>query len=369
MALKEFIRRRWRLLLSTITLLAMVALVIALHSHLGGVLKNLSRVSIGVLLLMVPLQLINYDAQARLYRSLFRIVGNRFRYRDMYSAAVELNFVNHVFPSGGVTGISYFGARLKSKTLSGSRATVVQLFKLVLVFMSFELILLFGVTFLAVTGHVNNVTILIASVLTTLVLAGTLVFGFVIGNKTRINAVFLTLTKGLNKFLKVIRPSHKPETIKLINARAVFDSLSDNYKLITSHRRQLRAPFLSALIINVTEILTIYVVYLAFGHWVNIGAVILAYAVANFAGMVSVLPGGVGIYEALMTAVLIASGVPAGLSLSVTVMYRVLSTLIQIPPGYVLYHRALRGRSNKFSEEVAAEAQTPFGDGERERRE
>jgi uncharacterized protein (TIRG00374 family) len=99
-----------------------------------------------------------------------------------------------------------------------------------------------------------------------------------------------------------------------------------------------------ALVANITEVLCIYVVYLAFGETVNLGAVILAYAVANFAGMVSVMPGGVGVYEALMTGVLVAAGVPARLSLSVTVMYRVLSTLIQVPPGWILYHAALTSR-------------------------
>jgi uncharacterized protein (TIRG00374 family) len=92
------------------------------------------------------------------------------------------------------------------------------------------------------------------------------------------------------------------------------------------------------------------VVYIAFDAYVNVGAVILAYAVANFAGLVSVLPGGVGIYEALMTGVLIAAGIPARLSLPVTIMYRVLNTLLQVPPGYALYHRTL----HQAPEEVVA---------------
>ena len=92
---------------------------------------------------------------------------------------------------------------------------------------------------------------------------------------------------------------------------------------------------------NLTEVMAVYVVYIAFGKFVNFGAVILAYAIANAAGLISVLPGGVGVYEALMTAVLASTGVPAGVSLPVTVMYRVLNTLLQLPPGYYLYQRNL----------------------------
>jgi uncharacterized protein (TIRG00374 family) len=96
-------------------------------------------------------------------------------------------------------------------------------------------------------------------------------------------------------------------------------------------------------------VLAIYVVYGAFGHWVNIGAIILAYAVANFAGSISVMPGGIGIFEALMTAVLAAAGIPIRLSIPVTVMYRVLNTIIQVPPGYYFYRRALNQKTPEES--------------------
>jgi uncharacterized protein (TIRG00374 family) len=103
-----------------------------------------------------------------------------------------------------------------------------------------------------------------------------------------------------------------------------------------------------------TEVLVIYSVYLAFGETVNIGAIILAFAVANFAGLVSVVPGGYGIYEGLMTAVLATAGISPALSIPVTVTYRVLNTLLQIPPGYVLYQRAIH-RGNSEGGTVAAD--------------
>ena len=89
---------------------------------------------------------------------------------------------------------------------------------------------------------------------------------------------------------------------------------------------------------NFWEIMTIYVVYFAFGDLVNIGAVILAYGVANSAGFISVLPGGIGVYEILMTLTLGATGVSSKLSLPVTIMYRVINSLIQVPLGYFAYH-------------------------------
>ena len=53
------------------------------------------------------------------------------------------------------------------------------------------------------------------------------------------------------------------------------------------------------------------------------------------------LPGGVGVWV-LMAAVMATAGVPAALSVPVIVMYRVINTIIQIPPGYYLYQSIWR---------------------------
>jgi uncharacterized protein (TIRG00374 family) len=180
----------------------------------------------------------------------------------------------------------------------------------------------------------------IAGALSTLMVLGTVGFTYVIGSKRRINSFLITATKGLNKLIQIVRPKH-PETINVEGAHRAFDDLHENYLVFSKHRKKLRAPFWWAVLANVTEVATLYIVYIAFDEWVNVGAVILAYAVANFAGFISVLPGGVGIYEALMTAVLSAGGVPAAVSLPVTVMYRVLNTIIQLPPGYFFYHKSI----------------------------
>lgn len=342
MAETSFLRRRWKLLLNIITIAALIVLVIAIRHQLAQTFHNLFKVHAWALLLILPVEYLNYDAQARQYQGLFKIVGNRLGYWQLMKATLELNFVNNVFPSGGVTGISYFGVRMRGSEITGARATVVQLLKLVLIFLSFEVLIVFGLFCLAIEGHMSSIVLLVAAVLSTIMVVGTGVFAFIIGSKRRIAGFFTWLTRQLNKLIKVVRPSSN-ETINVERAQVLFEDLHENYMLIRKDTRSLKGPFFWALMANFWEVMAVYVVYIAFGHLVNVGAVILAYAVANFAGLVSVLPGGVGIYEGLMTLVLTATGVPSRLSLPVTVMYRVLNTLVQLPPGYFFYHRTLHG--------------------------
>jgi uncharacterized protein (TIRG00374 family) len=338
---KGWLLRNWKLVLNIVTIVALVVLIIAIHRQLGDTLHNITKVNGWLLFLIVPVEALNYHAQARLYQRLFGLVGNRLDYKYLYKTSLELNFVNHVFPSGGVTGISYFGLRLRrGKEITGGKATLVQVMKLALQFLSFELLIIFGVFSLAVMGRVNNLTMLVAGSLTTLLLVGTVLFAYIVGSKRRINFFFTGATIIFNLIIQLVRPHH-PETINVERARQVFDDFHANYEQLVTNRRALHGPFWYAFLANLTEVLAVYVVYLAFGKLVNIGAIILAYAIANFAGLVSVLPGGVGVYEALMTAVLASTGVPARVSIPVTIVYRVVNTILQIPPGAWLYYRAL----------------------------
>ena len=342
--LSSYLARNWKIVLNVVTLVALAVLVVAIWDQLVQSFHNLFKVHAWWLLAILPIEFLNYDAQTRLYQGLFKITGNKLGYKQLFKASLELNFVNHVFPSGGVTGISYFGVRMRGTNISGSKATMVHLIKLVLLFLSFEVLIVLALLFLAMDGRINNMILLVAGSLTTLMVVGTAGFAFIIGSRKRINSFFTYITMVLNKLIRLVRPN-RHDTISVERAREICDDLHDNYMQVNKDWGQLKWPFIWAFAANFWEIMALYVVYIAFGDLVNFGAIIIAYAVANFAGLVSILPGGVGIYEGLMTLVLVTAGVPSALSLPVTVMYRALNTLVQLPPGWWLYHKALQGKT------------------------
>jgi len=333
-------QKRWKTALTIVTLVALAGTAYALRSQIYETVANLGKVNTWAVFLILPLQFLNYIGQAKLYQGLFRLLGNRFRTKSMFGLSLELNFINNVFPSGGVSGFSYISLRMKNEGISTGKAALVQMMRFILVFMSFQVLLFSGLWMLAIVGSASKLAVLVAASLSTFLLAGTFMVAYLIGSKRRINDFFTFITKLLNRLIQVVRPKH-PETINVGKARNTFTELHENYLELKSKYKQLKKPLLYALLANVTEIAAIYVVYIAFGYYINPGAVIIAYAVANFAGLVSVLPGGIGIYEILMTGVLAAGGVPPAVSLPVTVMYRIVSMGVQLPPGYFLYHRAL----------------------------
>jgi uncharacterized protein (TIRG00374 family) len=264
----------------------------------------------------------------------------------MYRLNLELNFINHILPSGGVSGISYFNIRMRSFGVSGAKSALSQVMKLFLLYSSFQPLLIIGLFLLAARGHASNLVIMVATALITLLVVGSLTTVYIIESKSRINTALTFITRLLNRLINLVRRKH-PETIKIDRAQATFIELHDNYQLLKSRWRELKKPFIYMTLANATELGSLYSVYIAFGQYVNVGAVILAYAVANFAGLISVLPAGIGIYEGLVTAVLAATGIPAELSIPVTIMYRVLNMIIQLTPGYILYQKAVNSGLGK----------------------
>lgn len=338
--MKQYLKRNWKVVLNVITFGLLGVTIFLVRHDISKALSDLGKINAVALLLILPLQLENYAAYAHLYQEFLHILGSKQPFKRMYKVALELNFVNHVFPSGGVSGFSYFTTRLKPYGVTTAQSTLTQTMRFFLTFASYVGLLFIGLFLLALGGSASNMTILITCSLVFLAVffIGTGIY--IASSESRIHTFTRALTKQVNKVLHVVRPGH-PETINLRRVEKTFSEVHQNYIVLKEKFPLLKKPLYYSSLANITELATIYVVYIAYGHFVNPGAVIIAYAVANFAGLVAILPGGIGVYEGLMSVVLVSAGVPAGLAISVTIMYRIINMALSLPVGYVFYHKAL----------------------------
>jgi hypothetical protein len=340
--ISQYLSARWRTVLTFVTFIALGLFVYAIRDQIAETFSTLDNANLWLVLLIIPLQVGYYHFSTHQYLDLFGLLGSRLTYKKMMRTTIELSFVNMVFPSGGVSGFSYFGLVLRGEGVPSARSTLVQTMRFVLLFVSFQLLLFLALFLLALDGRANNFLLLISGSLATLLVVGSSIILYIIGSRTRIDNFFTFITKIVNRIIQIVRPQH-PETINIDRAKRLFGDFHENYRVLKQNYTKLRRPLVYGLLINMVEVMTIYIIFMAFGQWVNLGAVIIAYAVANFAGLVSVLPGGVGVYEGLMIAILAAGGVPAALSLPVIIAYRVLNTLLQVPLGGLFYYQRIHG--------------------------
>lgn len=334
--------KRTKLIINIITIAALIVLIYFSWPQITQGFKEIGGANIAAIFLIIPLQMLNFYAVAMLYKSYFKTTGDKLSTGLLFKLALELNFVNNVFPSGGVAGFSYLSLRLRRLGIPVAKTTLAQLIRFGLTFVSFLIILFFGMFLLTFGSGTSGkgFALFVGLSVAFLTLFGILVGIYIISNEKRIKAFTAFLPKIANKIIMPI--THRKNSIDIVKVEKLFGDLHNDYTKFSKNWGSLKVPAFWALMINITEIATIYMAYVALDHLVNPGAVILAYSVASFAGLISVLPGGIGIYEALMTGVLATAGVPKALALSATLIYRIFTMVVFLPIGFVLYQLALR---------------------------
>lgn len=333
--------RSFKLWLNIVTIIALIVLVIVTRHQIVDTFKKLADLNYYWLALILPLQIINFWSAGKFYQSYLHTLGETVKSRTMFAAALEMNFVNHVLPSGGVSGFGYLGLRFKRLGVAASKTTLTQVVRHSLTFLSFIVYLVLAMFFLAIFGSASRIMVASSVSIIFLVIIGAALVIYLISSAHRIKKFMAFLPRALNKLFNLFRKQKKP-TINIERIEQLFDDLHGDYLQMRRNWQSLKAPFWWTMLMNFTELSTIFVVYLAFGSLVNPGAIIIAYAVASIAGLVAVLPGGVGIYEGLMTAVMASAGIPKALALSATLVYRIITMVLFLPIGFILYQIALK---------------------------
>ncbi len=335
--------KKLKLFLNFATLVILGLVIYSSRKDLGNVANELSDANIFLLLLFIPLQILNYHAYARMYQETFDLLGEKVGYWDMVKVSTEMSFVNYVFPSAGISGFGYFSLRMRSLGVRGVRSTMAQTLRWGIVLASFIPVLGLGVLLLALKNQANNMVVLAASGLAFGVFILIMLVGFLLEQHNGLrNFTFFVLEKIeiMSNFLRRKKVEMLTPTRKAKITRN-FNRLEKDYRAVRGNWKGFAYTCRWGILANLTEIATIGVCFMALGAQPIWGAIILSYGVANIGSFVGVLPGGHGVYEALMTAVLVSAGVPAGLSLTAVLTYRIMTTILYVPPGYYFYSKAI----------------------------
>lgn len=221
-------KSRFKTALTYITFVALVFLAYAVRQQIYDTFHNIREVNTLAVLLIIPLEMLNNLAQGKLYQGLFGVIGQKFRTRSMFRLSFELNFVNSIFPSGGVSGFSYLSLRMRRENVSTAQATVVQMMRFVLIFVSFQIMLVVGLIALAIGGQANDFILLISGSIVTFLVILTTLIAYIIGSKERIDTFFTAITKVLNLIIHQFRRKN-PETFNISSARSTFNDFHENY--------------------------------------------------------------------------------------------------------------------------------------------
>jgi uncharacterized protein (TIRG00374 family) len=255
--------------------------------------------------------------------------------------SLEMNFVNHILPSGGVSGISYMGWRLGHYGVTPGRAIMAQAVRFAMGFVAFIVLLIIAVIVVTIDGSINRWIILVSSALAGLMIGAILVGVFLLSSERRMLMFANRLTKTVNRVVKKVTFGRVRGVLERSKVEAFFTELQRDYEALMRDKRVLLKPFLWGIVFNIADVTLFMITFWALGEPVNPAPILIAYGVATSAAFFVVTPGGAGAYEALMVAFLAIAGISQGAAIAGIVLTRVFVLLGTIGLGYVFYQHAI----------------------------
>ncbi len=340
--------RSW---LTVVTLGLLTIVVIAAWPEIVQAWGIVTNIDWWVLLLLIPVQILSYYATGGMIFSYLRSKKNieDMSHWSTTRLALELNFVNHILPSGGAAGFSYLAWVLKKHHVPVSRSTMAQLLRFVLTFVSFVLLLVVAIIMLIVTDHIDRSIVFISVALVVAAIIVTFILIWLIKSKARLERFSKMLSNKINAVINWVTRGKKPSVVNEEVFLEFFGGLHDDYLAIRRERGILTVPFIWAIIANVLDVTLIWISFWALGYPIEPALLFVAFGIASIAGAVSATPGGAGVYEAVMVAFLAASGVTPEVAIAGTLLARVTLLSGTILFGYVFYQL----RINKYGKRPA----------------
>jgi putative heme transporter len=303
----------------------------------------LGQVNIWILLLIIPLQFLSYYAGGAAMFSYLKKQGHAKDVHswDMARMALELNFVNHILPTAGISGASYMTWRLSKLGFGSGRATLAQVVRLAATFVAYVVLLMIAVVVVTLDTGINRLTILMTSGIVSMIIIGMMIVWYIIDSERRLERFSRAMSRTVNMFgRRVLR--RKRDILRKRKIKKFFKELQEDYRTLKREPRLLIRPFLWGVVFKHAEVGLFFFTFLALGTVVNPAAILLALGAATLIGAFLITPGGAGGYEAMMVLMLTASGIPGAAAIAGVLLARVILILLTISSGYVFYHLALR---------------------------
>jgi uncharacterized protein (TIRG00374 family) len=327
---------RW--IVHGVLLVALAVGVFGVLPRLGGLTRDAADLRHGRPAFMVAAvlaQAVSLGCYAQLYRHVLGALGAKIRFRLAADVTLASFLVSHLTPLGSATGTLVNVNTLETEGVAA--ATTSEAIALTSLESTTALIALFGSGFAATAGRnlpQAYLTIVgLALVLVTAVLAAVLLVGAHPAVAARAGRWAATVAR---RFRPGIDPAQAAATASRL-AELARSALTG---------RAFWIGFGLAAGDLLTDLLSLDLMFLAFGYQPGFGPLAVAYAAANIASAIPITPGGLGVIEVTLVAITVGFGSPRAIAVLAVLGYRVVNYWLPLIPGAIAYAR-IRLRSPK----------------------
>ncbi len=285
------------------------------------------------LLVAVLLQVLYYIFYAEIYRSAFRIVGQERQILELLAVFLASLFVNVAAPTGGASGFALFADDAARRGHSATRATAGKLLAHVADFSALAIVVFLGLFYLFLVEDLQAYQIVGAAGLLVLIAVqlGALLLG--LWRPGALHAMLDVSQRVINRVAGWLR---RPPLLDDAWTRETAREFVEAAAGIAAHPWGLLRTLLIALLAFAVDILSVYVLFLAFRQPIRLGPLVAGFAIGFLFWIVAITPQGIGVVEGVMTLVYNSLGVPAATATVIALTFRGLTFWLPLVVGFVL---------------------------------
>ena len=356
--MKKVIRKpTFRQVLSIVTFTLIAVVLWNAREEVVKALDYLAHTNIVVILLLIPEQLFMYYCCGQMFFSY--LAGKKDAKKvsnwSLMRISLELNFMNHAVPSGGVSGLGYVAWRLKPYGASPAQASFMYVLRYAITTFFNQAQTLVAIVMLLLTGAVAKESQYVLGIVGVISIA---VIGMVIGgvaiasNKKALDWAGKNVTLAINAIVKVVTFGKKKQVLKQDVVDKFCAEIHEDFREAKRNRKIIKKPIMWGMLYSFFEVATYWIVGISMGHPELLPQIMVAEAVGSVLGAVLPTPGGAGGYEASMAGVMWGLGVDLGLATAVVVTTRVIVLVGTIVSGYGFYQHAIATIGREDKEEI-----------------
>ena len=336
-----------------LSILTFILIVYVVYQNLGDIKEAISHIgetNILVLLLLIPEQLFMYFCCGQMFFSYMRGKkdAKKISAWTLMRVSLELNFVNHAVPAGGLGGLGYITWRLKPFGATAGQSSFMYALRYTITICANQFQTILAVIALAVFGTLSDAGQLIIA-LTALMSIG-IILGIaaviVIASSQKRIAWFAKIgTNFINWLIRTLTFGRKRNILPRTLVDKYLGDIHGDLMIARANKAILIRPILWGMVYSFFEIATYWIVAASMGRPDILPQIMIGEAIGSTIG--AIVP--YGIYELGMIGVMASLGVDTGFATLVVLMTRVIVLGSTIVSGYGFYQHSISkiGRQEK----------------------
>ena len=296
-------------------------------------LKLILQVKKIYLILAIIFEFISYIGAAWLLGIILSRLQYNIHFWDRFRISSIAAFAIHFFPVGtfGEGATDYYFLR-KRKVEAGS-ILIMWALRIIMTYVAFLMIFLLGLVLVPTAPHLPFSPKLVSLILFGILVLGVSYMIYLYRHKEKFRVAWGKFLRFADFFASKIRRRQ----ISKEKEAELFEDIYRGIGLFGKKKRSTIFAIIAGLIYWLGDITCFYFVFLSFGYKIYWGILIFGYGVASLVGMISFIPGGLGVTEASLALMYSGLGVPSNLALMSILVFRLFSFWIWIPIGLYSY--------------------------------